>query len=196
MELYSIKNCAVVYTLICSILACAITLKAAPCWEAKVRGAAFIPTNSLFREIYGSAAGNFDAEIAMNIGDCLQVWANFDYTGIDGNSLNFCNPTSINIFSGSFGLKAPFDTNDWSCVYLGFGPAIGGIQIKDNSQFSGCSNNTKAFVGFVAKFGVDFFFANCWFVDFFADYTYQKVSFQKLVDASGVRIGAGIGCTF
>jgi len=113
-----------------------------------------------------------------------------------GNSLGFCNPTTIKIINGSFGLKSPFDINDWFTVYLGLGPTFGGIRIKDESQFSGCSLCTKSSIGFVAKSGMDFFFYKSWFVDIFVDYVYQKADFRKDVNASGVRIGAGIGYAF
>lgn len=165
-------------------------------WEVKARGSAFIPTSHLFREIYGTAAGNFDAEFAFTIRSYLQVWANVDYTRAHGNSLGFCNPTSIQIINGSFGLKAPYDIKDWLAVYLGIGPTFGSIRIKDESQFTGCSSCAQTSAGFVAKTGVDFFFAKRFFVDVFADYVYQKAQFQQHVDASGLRIGAGLGVTF
>ena len=197
MKCYSIKQCVIIAcALICSASLSFAFLNAKECWEAKVRGAAFIPTSSLFREIYGSAVGNFDAEMAVTIFKHLQIWANFDYASAHGHSLGFCDPTSINILNGSFGIKTPFDINDCVCVYLGFGPTVGSIKITDRSEFSGFSNSSETAAGFVVKFGFDFFFAERWFVDLFSDYVYQQTTFQKQVNASGLRIGAGIGCTF
>lgn len=164
--------------------------------ETKVRGAAFIPTSHLFREIYGTAAGNFDAEFAVKVYSHLQVWVNIDYTAQHGHSLGFRSPTSINIVNGSFGLKSPYDINGSLTVYAGIGPTFGRIQIKDKSQISGCSTCSKTAVGFVVKSGLDFFFTKCTFIDVFVDYVYQNAQFQRHVSASGVRIGVGLGVTF
>jgi outer membrane protein len=175
-------------------------------YEAKVRGSAFIPRSDLFRAIYGTAVGNFDGEIAVDVYKYLQVWLNIDYTQAHGKSLGFCDPTKIWIVNGSLGLKTPFDINDWFRVYLGLGPTFGAIRIKDESQFSGCVSSTKSSIGFVAKSGMNFYFSSWYtsdyrsrrrcFVDIFADYVYQKADFEKDVNASGLRVGAGIGAKF
>jgi outer membrane protein len=159
-------------------------------YELKVRGSAFIPQSDLFRDIYGTAAGNVDAELAVKVYKYMQVWANIDYMQAHGKSLGFCNATHIHIINGSFGLKSPFDVNNWFTVYLGLGPTFGGIRVKDDSQFSGCSSCTKSTIGFVAKSGMDFFFRERGFVDIFFDYVYENNK------ASGLRIGAGLGVTF
>jgi opacity protein-like surface antigen len=182
-------------------------------YEAKIRGAAFIPSSDAFRDIYGTVMGNVDAEFAVQVHKYLQVWANFDYTQTWGNALgscdiaspNFCSTTHIRIINGSAGLKAPFDINDWFRVYLGVGPTFGGIHIKGATIFTGdysCSDSTSS-IGFVAKSGMNFFFGkkdlyyrSRWLVDIFADYVYQKAEFQKDVNASGLRVGAGIGIRF
>lgn len=165
-------------------------------WEAKIRGGAFIPRSHLFRDIYGTALGTFDGEAAASIHRYLQAWININFALAHGNSLGFCNPTKLWIVNSSLGLKAPFDINNWLTVYLGFGPTFGAIRIKDESQFSGCSSSTKSSIGFVAKSGINFTFCTRWFVDTFADYVYQKADFQKSVNASGLRVGAGIGVKF
>ena len=165
-------------------------------WEAKIRGGAFIPRSSLFRDIYGTVAGNFDGEIAGQFHKYLQAWLNINFALAHGYSLGFCNTTKLWIVNSSLGLKTPFDIKDWLRVYLGLGPTFGAIRIKDESQFTGCTSSTKSSIGFVAKSGIDFFFCTRWFVDIFADYVYQKADFLKDVNASGLRIGAGIGITF
>jgi len=165
-------------------------------WEAKIRGAAFIPRSDLFREIYGTALGSFDGEIAGKFYKYLQAWLNINFALAHGYSLEFCNPTKLWIVNSSLGLKTPFDINDWFRVYIGLGPTFGAIRIKDESEFTGCSSSTKSSIGFVAKSGMDFFFREHWFIDIFADYVYQKAAFEKDVNASGLRIGAGIGIKF
>jgi hypothetical protein len=165
-------------------------------WEAKIRGGGFIPRSNLFRDIYGTALGTFDGEIAASIHRYLQAWININFALAHGNSLGFCNPTTIWIVNSSLGLKAPFDINNWLTLYLGFGPTFGAIRIKDESQFTGCSSSTKSSIGFVAKSGIDFTFRTRWFVDIFADYVYQKADFEKDVNAGGLRVGAGIGVKF
>jgi opacity protein-like surface antigen len=165
-------------------------------WEAKIRGGAFIPRSDLFREIYGTALGNFDGEFAGQFHKYVQAWININFALAHGYSLGFCNTTKIWIVNSSLGLKTPFDINDWFRVYIGLGPTFGAIRIKDESQFSGCSSSTKSSIGFVAKSGMNFYFRTRWFVDIFADYVYQKAEFEKDVNASGLRVGAGIGVKF
>lgn len=196
MNKYQIKHNVTKVALCIALLMLRSSLNAKVECEFKVRGSALIPTSDLFRDIYGTAAGNFDAEFAVKVYSYLQVWANVDYMQAHGHSLCFCDPTSIWIVNGSFGLKAPYDFNDWLTGYLGIGPTFGGIRIRDESQFSGCSTCTKSSIGFVAKSGLDFFFCKRWFVDVFLDYVYQQAEFQKHVNANAVRVGAGLGITF
>ena len=195
---YKIGICAL------ALLSASITLAKVE-WEAKVRGAAFIPRSSLFREIYGTAAGNFDGEFAGQFYKYLQAWINIDFTLAHGKSLGFCNTTKLWIVNSSLGLKTPFDINDWFTVYLGLGPTFGAIRIKDESEFTGCTSSTKSSIGVVAKSGMVFYFwssydidfsSTRWFVDIFADYVYQKADFEKNVNASGLRVGAGLGIKF
>ena len=175
-------------------------------FEVKARGSAFIALSHMFRDVYGTAAGNVDVEFAAKLHKYLQVWTNIDYTQTWGDALGFCDITSpnfcatthIRIINGSAGLKAPFDINDWFRVYLGVGPTFGGIRIKGATIFTGCysCSDCASSIGFVAKSGVDFFFCKRWFVDIFADYVYQKADFQKDLNASGLRVGAGLGVAF
>lgn len=175
-------------------------------WEAKIRGAAFIPRSDLFRDIYGTALGSFDGEVAGKFHNYLQAWLNINFALAHGYSLGFCNTTKLWIVNSSLGLKTPFDINDWFRVYLGLGPTFGAIRIKDESEFTGCTSSTKSSIGVVAKSGMLFYFyspyrsdftsRNRWFVDIFADYVYQKAEFEKDVNASGLRVGAGIGVKF
>lgn len=164
--------------------------------ELKVRGSAFIPTDCLFRDIYGSAAGNFDIEFATRAYKWLQAWANFSYFSKDGESLCFCDCTSINVPAFSLGLKGRYEFKDWVACYAGLGLNIARIRIKDHSSFSGTSCCSETAVGCVVKSGCDFYFTERGFVDLFLDYAYQKAEFQKEVNASGVRIGAGLGVRF
>ena len=158
MNSYQIQRSFTAAALSIALLQLQAPLNAKVECEAKVRGSAFIATGDLFRDIYGTAAGNFDAEFAVKVCNYLQAWVNIDYMQAHGTSLGFCNPSSIWITNGSFGLKSPYDFTDWLTGYLGLGPTFGGIRIRDASQFSGCSTCTKSSIGFVAKSGLDFSF--------------------------------------
>lgn len=163
--------------------------------ELKVRGSAFIPTSKLFRDIYGTAGGSVDVEFAARIYDHLQGWINFDWLGKHGHSIGFCSPTKISIPSISFGLKSPWEINNWLVLYAGIGPSFAFVRIN-NETFSGCESVSKTSIGFVGKTGADFFFRERWFVDVFADFAYQNVAFECRTSVSNVRIGAGLGVAF
>lgn len=163
--------------------------------EIKIRGGAFIPTASLFKDIYGRAAGNVQLEAATHLYRCVDLWANIDWYGKNGHSVGLCLPTQVNVINGSIGLKVPWNICDAFALYAGVGPSFGGIRLKNRTPFC-CEKVSKGAVGAVFKTGSTYTITDRAFLDIYVDYLYQPVHFQSKVNIGGFKIGAGLGWTF
>lgn len=168
--------------------------------DVKIRGYAFIPTGDRFKDIYGKVAGGIQVEVARNTAyECLQLWANIDGLLKHGHSIGLCNPTKVGMVTFSFGVKVPFQWGECNrrIFYLGLGPSIAGIFIRNKSACCGCERATQGSGGVVVKSGIDFFVGECAFIDLFADYNYQPARFNCCTtNVGGLRVGLGLGSTF
>lgn len=82
----------------------------------------------------------------------------------------------------------------FSC-YLGIGPTLGKIWIKNHSRC--CHDHAlKYAVGGIIKTGVNYCINDCFVFDVFVDYLYEPVNFHKSVDIGGLKAGAGVGVVF
>lgn len=178
-----------------TLLSCA-QISADHTTSIEIRGAAFIPTAELFRDIYGGAAGDVQVEVAVEPDDCCYgLWVNADFAAKHGTSLGLKKSTEVKIVNLSFGARYLFD---FDCCYrlaLGFGPNIGHIRLENCTTCSPCKIS-KTSIGFVVKSDLYYDITECWFLDFFVDYRYQKMNFTDHVNVGGFIIGAGLGMNF
>jgi hypothetical protein len=164
-------------------------------WQPSIelRGAAFIPTGDLFQDIYGHATGNVQVELATRQDEgCWGLWTNVDFLAKEGNSVGLCKSTKAKIFDISFGFRRFWD---WRCLTaaLGFGANVGHISLRNCTT---CSTNcAKEWGGgFVVKSNLYYDINDCWFLDLFADYTYQQICFTtNKAQIGGFKIGVGFG---
>ena len=167
-------------------------------WQKSIelRGAAFIPTGDLFRDIYGSAAGNVQVELAARQNEgCWGAWMNGDFISKEGHSLGLCKSTTAKIFDFSLGVRRYWDIRCFTAA-LGFGANAGHIKLNNCTT---CSPTcvSKWGGGFVIKSNLYYDITDCWFLDLFADYTYQKICFtNNEAHIGGVKLGAGVGVNF
>lgn len=170
----------------------------------EVRADAFFPASKLFRKIYGNTAASYGVEASTNFNNCCEclncwdVWANFDWFSKHGESAN-CNSrhTRVKIANFSCGIKFPFHLFECDSFvpYAGIGPSFTRIWLKNKTQCSK-ENHSKFAFGGIAKFGINYYFSNCMFLDVFVDYLYQPVHFHHEVNIGGFKTGAGIGMRF
>src|SRR3989339_1513804 len=76
----------------------------------EVKGAAFIPTSEIFKDIYG-VCGDFGAELTVgNLTHNLYAFGSIDFLVKHGNTIELSNPTKMTIVNFALGLKyfAPF----------------------------------------------------------------------------------------
>lgn len=164
----------------------------------EVRAAAFIHTSDRFKEIYGTASGNYQAEAATRFcfyGMELEHWTNVDWFFKRGSSDNFKEHTRVSIATASSGLKLPYHfCNSWT-AYIGIGPSFGRIWLR-NQLDKGYEKTSRFTVGCVVKSGICYALTPALFLDLFIDYNYQPVHFYKHLDIGGAKIGGGIGYRF
>lgn len=161
----------------------------------EVRTAAFFHTSKRFRNIYGDVGGSYQLEGATNIYNCIDGWANLDWSIQDGESIGFRNFTRVNITNLSLGIKIPYSLCERLTVYGGIGPSFSIIWLRNNSHFHHKHASKFAFGG-VLKFGIIYCISTNVFLDLFADYLYQPVYFEKHVDIGGFKTGLGAGYKF
>lgn len=160
------------------------------------RSAAFFHSSERFREIYDDVGASYQLEASTELWRCLDAWANVDWFSKHGKSDGFKDPTKVEIANFSFGIKYPYQFCSQLVGYLGIGPSLGRIWLKDKYRCHCRRSVSKFIAGGVLKSSVYYFFNRCLFVDVFLDYLYQPVHFHRNVDIGGVKIGLGIGAQF
>jgi outer membrane protein len=167
----------------------------APC-KVEFRAAAFFPSSSLFRKIYGKVEADYQLQGSTKVCKYLDVWANLDWLPKSGHSVGYHDHTKINLVNGSVGLNAVYPVNTWCSLYVGAGPSVGGIWLKNKYHHDGTKMVRKCVVGGLFKSGVYFGITSHLFFDVFVDYLYEPVHFHNHVNVGGVKAGAGFGGKF
>lgn len=163
--------------------------------SVEVRAGAFFHSSSRFREIYDNVGVSYGAESNMKLSYPFDAWSNFDWYSKNGKSIGFDDSTKIQIANISFGIKYPFQLAYNITPYLGIGPSISGVWLKNKSD---CVTENKARLAFgvVLKTGVYYQFSDYLYINLFADYLYQPVDFQKSIDIGGLKTGIGLGMQY
>ncbi len=158
------------------------------------RAAAFFHSSKRFREVYGNVGPCYEIEAATHIYRSFEGWGNIDWFH-KHKTQDEVTKSTVNILNVSFGAKYVYIPSErWHC-YLGIGPSIGGIFLKNRSD--GYKDNVSKFIiGGVVKIGADYIFPCGVFFDIFVDYLYQPVHFHTTVDIGGLKPGLGLGYKF
>lgn len=167
----------------------------APNINVEIRSGAFFHSSKRFREIYGNVGGSYQLEASTRLCNCWNGWANLDWFSDHGKSKECKVKTNVNVASLSFGLKYPYQFCERYIAYVGIGPCISKIWLKNRSQFEH-EKVSKSAVGGVLKTGICYFITCSIFLDVFVDYLYQPVHFEKRVDIGGIKAGIGVGSRF
>lgn len=163
--------------------------------NAEFRYGAFFHTSKRFREIYGNVGASYQLEASTHVYNCLDGWVNLDWFNDHGKPEKCNGNTTVNIANVSLGLKYPYCFCEKYIAYIGIGPSIGRIWLKNKSR---CEHEkiSKLAIGGLLKTGIYCFITCNIFVDLFIDYLYQPVHFEKDVDIGGIKPGIGIGIQF
>jgi len=160
------------------------------------RVAGFIPSSSLFREIYKTVNPSYQIELSHSAKDCFEVWSNISYTSASGKSVPFGIKCRLNLIPVSVGLKCVhYLTNCWD-AYIGAGPSFTWLKEK-NTQ---CLSNQGHGIGGIFKLGATKSYKRARFL-LFSEYQIQHVKIKnpiqsKKINVSGFLFGGAIGVYF
>lgn len=171
------------------------SMKELPGTDVALRAAAFYPTSSLFRKIYGDLLPSFQMEVNTPFGDRLDIWTNFEWVSQRGDSDGFNKPTSMHLATLGIGIKYLYPIREWYSAYLGLGPCIAEIALHNQTSCERTKVSRTAF-GVIVKSGLLFQLNSNYFADFFLDYVYLASPFKTRADLGGVKLGAGLGVKF
>lgn len=170
---------------------------------AEVRAAYFHPTGSRFDDIYGGS-GIYNFELSVQTWCDLYTWFSVGYLRESGKSLGLKNRTTFQMVPLGLGLKYLFSCGCFR-PYLGAGLGVTWMDVDNHSDFVK-KDVDKWGVGGVFKAGSLWYMNNCWFLDFFIDYTYMDIGFSGTsadpfvfrndADISGFSFGVGLGYSF
>jgi hypothetical protein len=163
--------------------------------SVELRSAAFFHSSKRFRHIYGNVSGSYQLEASSKLHDCFEIWENFDWFSKHGRSIGFKDPTRVSIANISFGIKCPYQFCEQFTAYIGIGPSISRIWLKNKSR-GFHERISKLVIGGILKTGIYYFINPYVYVDVFVDYLYQPVHFETHVDIGGFKTGMGIGIKF
>lgn len=160
----------------------------------EVRSGAFIPSSKRLREIYGNVGASYQLEASFTC-RCLDIWGNIDWFSKHGKPKGCHGSTRVSIANWSAGIKYPYSFCNCFTVYAGIGLSLAKIWIHNKAD---CSREkiSKIAIGGVLKTGICYFATENLFFDFFVDYLYQPVRFEKSIDIGGVKTGLGMGLSF
>jgi hypothetical protein len=161
----------------------------------EVRVGAFFPSSKLYREIYGDILADYQIEGVCRVRGPFSVFGNVDFISTDGNSICKGNKTSLGNLNVSSGLEYEYSLFYKLTLFVGIGPNLSWIWLNNHSP-CGHERIVKCGFGGVAKSSVRYWFQNHLFFDFFVDYLYQPIHFQKTQNIGGFKAGLGLGWHF
>ena len=161
----------------------------------EVRAAGFYHSSELMREIYGNTGISYQVEASTQFLEKLMGWANFSWFSDNGKSIGFGDETKVQIPNFSIGIKFPYQLSPSIIPYVGIGPSLGRISLKNKGEC--CDESVSKYaIGGIVKAGSYFQMNKRLYINIFADYLYQPVHFETTVDLGGVQFGGGVGIKF
>lgn len=185
--------------------------------EARV--AYYHPASNKVRRIYGKGWADYQFEISKGIYQNLRVWAGVNGFSKEGHSIGFHDHTKLQLVPINFGLKyyVPY-CNDFK-FYVGGAACYSFLSIKDDSDYVHKHSHKNGWGGLV-QVGVNYYFWECAYINFFCDGFFQEFDFhnshrrsshgyyssghysgghfieRNKLDMKGYKLGIGIGYSF
>lgn len=160
----------------------------------EVRAAATFPSSHELKHMYGHVYTSYGVEAATSIWGCWAGWVNADWFSKHGRSKGSLSP-HLNMITVSCGLKSNYRICDNARIYLGAGPCVAHVWIKDFPHACPGKFSRQA-CGIAFKSGINYFIYDCLFIDFFLDYIYLPIHKKDLSNLSGIKLGIGVGTAF
>ncbi len=172
------------------------------------KAAYMLPTNHLFKKIYGGNA-IYGPEVTVEMCGPWYVFGAVDFLNGSGKSIGLCTPTKVNIVDMEIGLKylMPFEKCSSVCdtdLYVGLGVLPSHVHTHDFSP-DVIQNRSKWTCGGILKAGAYVTVCESFVVDLFFNYSISKFKFNCCPTAGtqshsartdGCWFGAGFGYRF
>ena len=169
------------------------------------KAAYFRPIDCVFKNIYGGGA-IFGPELTFNIFRSINGFVSYDYFTKNGHSIGLSTPTKVTMQVLGVGLKFMGCVSDHARLYAGLGFQPIYLFTQNCSPYVQQETKKWGFGG-IAKFGAYIDLPHNVVLDFFADYSFVKVSpscctnpvlyvQSTKADLSGFIFGAGLGYRF
>lgn len=160
----------------------------------------FYPTDDNFRDIYSGGAMT-GLEFNCQAWGRLYSWIGGSYFTASGHSTEEHNKTFVTIVPVEIGLKYLFPVSTNARMYFGIGAAPTYLHTQDDSDFV-IKSHHKWGIGGIVKAGAVVNIAGRFFLDFYGNYSFTKISFNNThggtvlprdADISGLTFGVGFG---
>lgn len=163
----------------------------------------FFFASSEMRDVYSSGGFALELSGSCPIYNWLQIYGSMGYLQASGTSQGGDQSTTIWQLPIDLGLKPVFNIASFIQYYIAIGPRYFYVH-QHNDSFFVDQNLGKSGIGFFANTGFNFFPTRHLFIDIFAEYAYEPVSFSSSktnvfgsrIQVSPVVFGAGIGYAF
>lgn len=169
------------------------------------RVAYFYPVSKKVRDIYDNGWADYQVEISKEFYPCIQGWIGVSGFSKQGHSIGFGNRTRLQLIPLSFGLKYVYPLMCNLEGYAGLGACYSFLKIRDHSNYV-IQHISKNDWGGIAQLGVNYYVYNCFFVNVFVDYYFQKFNFHHVdysyyterhnLNISAWKFGGGVGYRF
>lgn len=188
-------------------------------WTLEVRGAYYSPLSKMMRKIYSSGWLDYQIEASKRISPLTYLWASVNWASKQHGKMwdgSFRHQTKIYVLPLSIGLKVSYPILACADVYLGGGVCYSFLNIHNCHPYYCPSDSFSSYPaphprdiyksawGGVIKVGFYYQLGGHVFLDLFADYFAQHfraskhhaMPFQRYIDCSGFKLGAGFGVDF
>lgn len=175
---------------------------------AEFKFAAFYPLDNRVRKLYKKFWASYEIELSTTFCNCWQVWFDAGYLSSHGRTRCFDSKTRLYMIPLSLGVSYLRTLECQPCVdvYVGAGVAYTLIRMRDHSPFVNPHVSDKGF-GAVVKTGFYYHLNECFYLEGFFNYLYQRFSFSRDcsptgfverhdANMSGLKLGFGIGSNF
>jgi len=160
----------------------------------EVKGAAFVPTSELFKNIYGTC-GDFGVELtAGELFKNLYSFGSIDFYLKDGITSELESTTRVTMLNFALGLKyfVPFHQGDF---YIGLGVEPSRMTTQDENSLT--LQDVQWGCGGIAKVGVLVDLPHSLFTDIFFNYSFVNFNgTEQSTPVNGCLFGIGFGYRF
>src|SRR5262245_33504099 len=134
----------------------------------------FYPSSEM-REVNKKGGVEYEIENTAPLCGNLSFWLNYNTFNKHNRSSRLPDKTTIQIKPLSLGVKYTVPITACIYPYLGIGASCNWVKFHDDSSIIKKHTHKKVWGG-VAKFGFLYFLTELFFLDFFADYYYTKMT--------------------